>query len=153
MRSPLLRAFFLASAGLACALFASCEEGVGPTTPAPTGSVSASQTNIARPQTEIPAFFRAEWNLRLEDCGRLESDGRLVITARELEFYESRGKVISAAVVGDSLTVSAAMSGEGETWEESYHFRLASDGQALLQPVSQGDDGVRRLRCPGDLPH
>lgn len=100
----------------------------------------------------IPAAFRGEWNLRLEDCGSVQHDGRLVIAAQALDFYESSGEVVSTAVQGDTLTVRAVMSGEGETWEETYRFRLSPDGRALLQPVPQDEEGVRRLRCPGVTP-
>lgn len=152
MSRPLLRSVLLASAGLASALLASCEEGGGPPAPAPAASLPTSTADSAHPTTEIPAPFQGEWNLRLEDCGGRESDGRLVIAGQELELHESRGEVVSVEVAGDTLTVSAAMSGEGETWEEVYRFRLSPDGQALQQPVSQDDEGVRRLRCPRDIP-
>lgn len=150
MSRPLLGRILFASAGLASALLGSCGEEGAPTEPAPVASTSAA--GVVRPRATIPAHFRGEWNLQLNDCGGLQSDGRLVITARELEFHESRGKVISARSDGDALTVSAEMSGDGEMWEETYRFRLSPDRQALLQPVSHDDEGVRRLRCPRGAP-
>ena len=152
MSRPLLGKILFAGTGLASALLGSCGEERAPTEPAPVASTSTSAAGVALARATIPAPFRGEWNLQLEDCGGLQNDGRLVITARELEFHESRGKVISASSNGEALTVSAEMSGEGEMWEETYRFRLSPDRHALLQPVSHNDEGVRRLRCPPGTP-
>jgi hypothetical protein len=149
---PLLCRILFASGGVASALLAACTQEGAPTEPAPVASTSILAADAPPPQAAIPARFHGRWTLDLDDCGDFQSDGRLVITSRELAFHESRGTVISVSSEGDALTVSAEMSGEGETWEETYSFRLSPDRQALLQPVSDDDEGVRRLRCPTGTP-
>jgi hypothetical protein len=114
---------------------------------------STENAEVALPaQDNIPPTFRGEWNFRLQDCGGLENDGRLVVTGRRLEFHEGSGEVVSVNGQGDSLIVKAAMSGEGEAWDETYRFQLSSDGQALDQRIAPTDKGVRRLRCPYPAP-
>lgn len=118
----------------------------------PAGPTAAS-AGLAQASRTVPAAFLGEWNMRRKDCGGHLNDSRLVIRAQELELHESSGEVVSAAVSGDTLTVKARMSGEGETWDETYRFRIFEDGRVLLQLLSPDNESVKRLRCPGTTPH
>jgi len=120
--------------------------------PAAASASSAKAEGAPPARASIPLAFRGEWNLRLQDCGSLANDGRLVVTGRRLEFHESSGEVVSVTGQGNGLIVKATMSGEGEAWEDTYRFHLSPDGQALDQRISPTDEGVRRLRCPGAAP-
>lgn len=146
-RTPALR---LGALLLALTALAACSDGAepraAPSSPAPpTASAGPAQPEPAR--NAIPAAFLGAWDLRPADCREGGGDGRLVIGAGGLRFYESEGRVDSARVEGDTLTVTASMTGEGETWTETYRFQLMPGGGELIQRVSPGDDGLRRVRC------
>lgn len=65
----------------------------------------------------IPAAFQGEWNERVEDCGTGNNDSRLRISASEVRFYESGGRVRGAFLHGPyELIIVLDMSGEGQTW-------------------------------------
>lgn len=115
-------------------------------------AVSARSAQVSEAKT-VPATFLGEWNMRREDCGGHLNDSRLVISAQGLELHESSGEVVSTAVAGDTLTVKARMSGEGETWDETYRFRISEDGRVLLQLLSPDNQSVKRLRCFQTTPH
>lgn len=118
----------------------------------PTDAAPAATAPATTPGSVVPLAFRGAWNLQPGDCQGGTGDGRLTISSRGLEFYESHGEVISTEVTGDRLLVQARMTGEGETWEETYSFRLSPDGGSLWQGVVGGGEGVRRVRCPGPAP-
>lgn len=93
----------------------------------------------------IPAEFRGEWNARLEDCGAW-NDSSLRITASEVLFYESDGRVRGVFLDGPSeIIIVLDMSGEEQTWVASYRFTLASDGSQLSDGL---EGGSLRYRCP-----
>ena len=96
----------------------------------------------------VPAPFRGEWEVDGRLCGTGEGDGRLVVSAGQLEFYESIGPV-RAVIVETPLdvTVVAELSGEGETWLERHRFRLSRDHRTLEDAFEGGS--VTRHRCDG----
>lgn len=124
----------------------------GQDVPAGPTAASAGLAQVSQAQL-VPAAFLGEWNMRREACGGHLNDSRLVISARGLELHESSGEVVSTAVEGDTLTVKAKMSGEGETWDETYRFRISEDGRVLLQLLFPDNESVKRLRCLGTTPH
>jgi len=91
----------------------------------------------------IPARFRGEWNTDAAACGSGSNDSRLVIAADTIRFYESSGPVQSASVDDNELTVVARLTGEGETRDATYRFRLSADGRTL----TDADSGLARQRC------
>ena len=76
-------------------------------------------------------------------CGSGGNESRLVISADTMRFYESSGPVQSASVDGNELTVVVRLTGEGETREAIYRFRLSADGRTL----TDADSALARQRC------
>ena len=91
----------------------------------------------------IPASFQGEWNTDAAACGSGSNESRLVIAADTMRFYESSGPVQSASVDGNELTVVVRLTGEGETREATYRFRLSADGRTL----TDADSALARQRC------
>ena len=91
----------------------------------------------------IPASFRGEWNTDAAACGSGGNESRLVIAADTIRFYESSGPVQSASVDDNELTVVVRLTGEGETRDATYRFRLSADGRTL----TDADSGLARQRC------
>lgn len=117
------------------------------TEPAPQPQADAEPA-AARALTAIPEPFTGEWNADLAACGTQDSDSRLRIAPAELTFYESGGTVGVVAAQGPSdVSVTAAMSGEGESWTAEYRFTLSPDGQTLTTSYS-GAPPLDRRRCP-----
>ncbi len=98
-------------------------------------------------QQTIPARFQGKWDFNLESCGSRVSEGRLVIHADRIQFYESGGSV-EKVVTHDNfdLELTIELSGEGETWISERYFRL-SDDQESLTDITNGNPGFVRYRC------
>lgn len=96
----------------------------------------------------IPAKFHGEWNTTIADCGTANNDSRLVITANEVQFYESGGAVRGAFLHGPyEILIVLDMSGEGSSWMTSFQWTMASDG-SYLSDRSVDDSLFVRYRCP-----
>ncbi|QYJ07794.1 hypothetical protein [Qipengyuania flava] len=87
----------------------------------------------------IPEAFLGVWDYVEGTCAP-ESDLRVEITPKAMQFYESYGEVTSIEVEGpDRITVTLAMAGEGETWEMERVFTLSDNGETLT-PTFPDDD-------------
>ena len=109
--------------------------------------VSAHATS-AEVISAVPDRFVGEWNASLSDCGTDKNDSRLVIGKHHITYWESIGPV--KAVVADGryeIALILHLSGEGETWIATEHFKLSQDGKELTSVNLPGDGFVRR-RCP-----
>jgi hypothetical protein len=96
----------------------------------------------------VPDRFVGEWNASLSDCGTDRNDSRLVIGKDHITFWESDGPV--KAVVSEGryeIALILHLSGEGETWIATEHFKLSQDGKELTSVKLPGAGFVRR-RCP-----
>ena len=91
----------------------------------------------------IPASFQGEWNTDAAACGSGSNESRLVISADTMRFYESSGPVQSVSVDDNELTVVVRLTGEGETRDATYRFRLSADGNTL----TDADSALARQRC------
>lgn len=91
----------------------------------------------------IPTRFRGEWNTDAAACGTGGNESRLLIAADTMRFYESSGPVQSASMDGNELTVTVRLTGEGETRDATYRFRLSADGRTL----TDADSALARQRC------
>lgn len=126
--------------GLAWLALLSCHSPVP--SPQPAGGVAA-----------IPQAFLGEWNANLQDCGSLRSESRLIVEPHHLSFYSSRAEVAQMQMENPRrirLTLRfapspAAEGGQPFTLERRY--LLTSDLQQL-QDISQGEQVMRRWRCP-----
>ena len=97
--------------------------------------------------TAIPARFHGEWNQDLSACGTGSSETRLRISGDRLRFYESAGEVSEVDIVNDRvIEVTAAYSGEGQTWTNERRLSLSPDGDTLT--VTGEGATMTRSRCP-----
>lgn len=89
----------------------------------------------------VPPRFRGEWRTERKYCGDPSDSMGLTVTAAQLLYYESEGKVRRAEMSAPGrLVVTADYTGEGESWTKQSTLRLTDAGALLL-------DGVTRIRC------
>ena len=134
---------------LATCLLAACTQGSALHAPADPGTMPSTASE--RPSTPaapglpalVPARFQGTWAADAVACAAVGDPSRLVIAADALRFHESSGPLRNVSVNGDDLSLTAALTGEGETREASYRFTL-SDGDTVL---TDRDAGLVRRRC------
>jgi hypothetical protein len=93
----------------------------------------------------VPARFVGEWAIDAAACAGPGHESQLRIGADRIAFHESSGAIQSVASGDSDLTVVAQLTGEGETREATYRFRLSGDGNTLTD-IGTGMGMVRR-RC------
>lgn len=130
---------------------ASAPPGLGEASEVAVRDADAAVTGVP-PQADthaIPAAFFGEWNMEPAACGTGLNDSRLVIEPARIRFYESVGEIERVAADGaDRIAITARMSGEGETWRDSYRFRIDGPNR-LVQEGPSGPPTVRQ-RCPAE---
>lgn len=115
--------------------------------PAPAAPGVPTPPPAPTPVATLPADFLGEWNMTPADCGSSRNDSRLVIEPDRIAWWESSGPVTAVTVHGPGeIEVTTRMSGEGETWDASYRFRL--DGQDSLVTTDATGGSMTRRRCP-----
>jgi hypothetical protein len=106
-------------------------------------TIASASEKAAGDKPSLPQTFIGEWNTSLRDCGTGLNDSRLRVEANRIRFYESEGTFTAITVHSPrSVTIKASLSGEGETWEDTYRMELSVHGQDLTI------DGLTRHRCP-----
>ena len=110
------------------------------TTPTPTPTPTPPPADDT---ATVPARFHGNWASDAAACKVAGHESRLTIAADRIQFHESSGAVTSVASGGNDLTVTAQLSGEGETREATYRFRLSADGNTL----TDAGGGMVRHRC------
>ncbi|MEL7198394.1 MAG: hypothetical protein AAGL10_08775 [Pseudomonadota bacterium] len=110
-------------------------------------SAGIAQDQVYQTQdAAIPDRFHGTWDALESDCSGF-SDARLTITAAEMVFYESVGKVTDVREDNEGALISVLASGEGETFETTYRLLLRGDN--LLMEVAGTNYGMfERKRCP-----
>ena len=98
----------------------------------------------------VPSQFVGEWNVRLTDCGTGDNDSALRIRKSQIEYYESDGPIKAIVSHGRyEIALILELSGEGQTWIATEHFKLSPGGDKLTS-VNQPGDGFVRYRCPSN---
>lgn len=105
------------------------------TEPDPTAATPASIT--------IPVRFHGTWAADSEACADGGDTTHLVIRASTVEFYESIGQVTAVEAGDGEINAALELTGEGQTWEDRYGFRISEDGRTLTDTGS----GLVRVRC------
>lgn len=95
--------------------------------------------------TVVPVRFRGEWAADAAACTSPGHESQLRIDADRIAFHESSGTIRSVANDDAILTIVALLTGEGETREATYRFRLSADGNTLTDTGS--GTGMVRRRC------
>ena len=95
----------------------------------------------------VPAAFQGEWNMNVAHCGTGVNDSRLVIESGRITFYESSGPIRQVTVhAPNEVSLTAELTGEGETFTQTHRYRLSEDESAL---TDLGDGAaLTRQRCP-----
>ena len=113
----------------------------------------ADPTNegVTQQADAIPAQFLGVWDNADGNCSP-NSDLRMAVRPREIEFYESLGRVANVEVQ-DARTalVTLDMSGEGETWQTTNRFVLSNNGNTLTpEHVDEADayEPMALKKCP-----
>lgn len=132
-------------ATVASASSAGATDSATPTIGAPsTSGASQRASTVPTPTNTIPEAYRGHWNTRLADCRGDSGEGKLVVEARTMTFYESVGRVSAVTRQGDRISVTLKLSGEGQTWQDTRTWALSPNGATLTDVTNGGT----RSRCP-----
>lgn len=114
------------------------------TSPVETASNAiAADADMAGP---VPTALQGRWTGLNDRCGDRAADKELNILPDQLVFHESVGTVQKATPGEDGrLSVTAAFTGEGQSWTRTMSLALADDGQRLII-VNDGTSATRK-RC------
>jgi len=112
-----------------------------PATPPPTDTPPSPPS--PDDSTNVPARFQGNWASDAAACAMAGHESRLSIGADRIQFHESTGAITSVASGGNDVTITAQLTGEGETREATYRFRLSDDGNMLTDVGG----GMVRHRC------
>ena len=118
--------------------------------PPPANSTAAATpgSGPAQPAATIPAALHGRWGLTPGDCTSKHGDnkGLLIITAGQLQFYESRavpaGNTQSSA---DSFSADFAFTGEGMTWTKFETLQVK--GKELVRTESSPMASFTYAKC------
>lgn len=112
-----------------------------PATATSTPDAASSDSEPAR--TTVPAQFQGEYATDTRACNSPAHESRLTIGAWRIKFHESSGAIVAVESGRNALTITAELTGEGQTREATYRFNLSDDGQIL----TDRDSGMKRQRC------
>ncbi len=127
---------------LAGALLAACTPVDVPTTP------SGAPGDKLLLNT-IPAEFQGRWTYKEDGRHPPGGENPTVISAATWTGHETRGEVKAVRIRDkNDITVTMAMSGEGETWDDEYRLQLSPDGNVLTvaAPPDQPGWSLYRVR-------
>ena len=109
--------------------------------------VTPPAKTAAQAPVSVPATFQGEWNMNIAHCGTGVNDSRLVIEEDRIIFYETGGPIRAVVVhAPNDISLTAEITGEGETSVQTHRYRLSEDESALTEVTDGG--GLVRQRCP-----
>ena len=116
---------------------------------APT-DVSPSPSGLAANQvvtTTVPTQFQGTWTPNSEGKNLPGMENPTVIGATSWQGHESYGKVQSVrSNAPNDITISVAMTGEGQQWVDQKRLRLSAEGHVLTVFGSSGQSGSTLYR-------
>lgn len=155
MKRQLILALVIATAGCSAPPAPTAPADAAADTPSPAAEPDAPATTQPAPapdvddaaanDTTVPVRFRGEWAADSAACTSPGHESQLRMDGDRIAFHESSGEILSVAGGGSGLSIVARLTGEGETREAAYRFRLSEDGKTLTD-TSSGMGMVRR-RC------
>ncbi len=95
------------------------------------------------PEATVPTRFQGRYAADAAACGAPGHVSHLAIGNDAITFHESSGPIVAVASGPSDLTITAGLTGEGETREATYRFRLSDDGEVLTDLGG----GMERVRC------
>ena len=115
------------------------------TAPPPSSDGTTATPSPHDSDATIPLAFQGDWAANAAACASAGHESRLSIGSDHIRFQESSGTIKSVASGPTDITIVAILTGEGETREATYRFRLSADGTTLAD-LGSGTGMVRR-RC------
>lgn len=106
---------------------------------------SVAAVLIGQERASVPDQFHGKWAGRQAQCLRA-SESSLTISENQIDFYESRGRVLSVKSSGElEIEVELELTGEGQVWRSTRRFSLSKDGHTLTDVTTQRH--FTRVRC------
>lgn len=103
------------------------------TTVVPSAEAAPRKAAAKRPPPQIPSAFRGNWDgANLCD---MDSDMRMQISARSIQFYEDHGSVIAVRQISPTeirLTMSVHYAGDEAPVRQTDTLRLVDGGRELV---------------------
>ena len=93
----------------------------------------------------VASRFQGRYAADAAACANPAHETRLTIEASRIAFHESNGPITRVAQGDNEVSITTQLSGEGETREATYSFRLSGDGNTLTDV----GNGIARQRCNG----
>ena len=101
---------------------------------------------VSAQQARVPNQFHGKWAGTESECGQT-SESSLAIAEDRIDFYESRGRVLSVKSSGElEIEVELESRGERQVWRWTRRFKLSEDGQTLTD-VTMDKYHFARTRC------
>lgn len=91
----------------------------------------------------VPSRFRGSYAANPAACDAAGNPTRLTVEADSIRFHESSGPITDVDSGPAEVTITAELTGEGETREATHTFRLSDDGGTLTDLAG----GMERVRC------
>ena len=147
----------IAPLALALVLLAGCDAGrdADPVAAedAPAADADAPPATVPPPVPEpdpgtdgdatVPVRFQGSYASDAAACEAPGNPTQLDIDSDSISFHESAGPILAVASGPSDVTITAELTGEGETREATYRFRLSDDAGTLTDLGS----GMERVRC------
>lgn len=95
------------------------------------------------PDATVPERFQGSYAGDADACDAPGDPTQLTIGSDAITFHESSGPITEVASGPSDITITAELTGEGETREATYTFRLSDDGDTLTDV----GNGMERVRC------
>ena len=113
----------------------------------PANEIGNEATNVTQAAGPIPPALHGRWGLTPAACeSSTASEGLLVVTAEELNFYESRAEpVANIEDGGDSISGEFAFTGEGQTERRFMSLQIQED--KLLRSGNGPAASFTYVRC------
>lgn len=94
-------------------------------------------------ETTVPVRFQGSFAADAAACDAAGDPTQLTIGSDTISFHESTGPVTEVSSGPSDITITAELTGEGETRDATYRFRLSDDGDTLTDL----DNDMARIRC------
>ncbi|HEU4814042.1 MAG TPA: hypothetical protein VFS99_07420 [Xanthomonadaceae bacterium] len=114
----------------------------GPT-PGPGGDADPPTDVDPAPDASAPTRFQGTYAADPAACDTTGHVSHLIIGSDTITFHESSGPITEVASGPSDVTITAELTGEGETRQATYRFRLSDDGRTLTDLGG----GMERVRC------
>jgi hypothetical protein len=97
-------------------------------------------------ESKVPVDFQGRWAGSQARCG-VAHEASLTIHEDRIDFYESRGKVLSVTLASPlEVALEIESTGEGQTWREVRRFVL-SENKRTLTDITNSRYPFARVRC------